>query len=274
MSDDGGRRNGASGADAARRHGRDLEAVNAKLRELIESLRAERERRLRAEPGAEPASPPPGGGTAAPPARPEAELALAHGALAEGRVEGERLRARLAEIEGEHRRLCDDFVAVEEQNSELAALYAALVRLHGTLDRSEVLDAIQEIVVNIVGSEELAVYELAPDGKELVLARSCGVDGSRRGRIRVGGGTVGRVAATGRAFLAGRGESPDDPDLTACIPLALGGRVTGAVAIYRLLGQKPLLSDADGRIFELLGTHAASALYLTGLHERTRAGAR
>jgi hypothetical protein len=49
--------------------------------------------------------------------------------------------------------------------------------------------------------------------------------------------------------------------------------VTGAIALFRLLPQKPALEDVDHELFELLATHAATALYCTRLHQGVRARA-
>jgi hypothetical protein len=53
--------------------------------------------------------------------------------------------------------------------------------------------------------------------------------------------------------------------------LTLDGRVTGAIAIFKLLPQKAGIEDLDREIFELLATHAATALYCTGLHAKLAA---
>ena len=59
------------------------------------------------------------------------------------------LERQVAEIEKESRVFREQFELVEAQNSNLANLYVASYRLHGTLDRKEVLAAIQEIVANL-----------------------------------------------------------------------------------------------------------------------------
>ena len=75
--------------------------------------------------------------------------------------------------------------------------------------------------------------------------------------------------------MAGPGGAPgEEPGLTACIPLKLEDRVVGAIALFRLLPQKSGFESLDMELFELLGTHAATALYASGLHERVSAGAR
>ena len=60
--------------------------------------------------------------------------------------------------------------------------------------------------------------------------------------------------------------------MTACLPLTLDGRVTGAIVLFSLLPHKPGLRELDFELFDLLGTHAATALYCTSLHGRVTAG--
>lgn len=248
--------------------GRKLRTVHDQLRNLIDSLRLERERRVREGPAA-------AGSTAAEAAPPDAEpdvadldkrrlsveLAEARAEIERHRAEAERLRKRLAEMEQEHRQLSDEYVAVEEQNSELASLFVALDRLYSSADRREALAAVQEIVVNMVGSEELGVYEIDASGA-LQLAHGFGLADSRPDRYAPGSGTVARVAASGVPFVAGPDGAPEDPDLTAAIPLKAAGRAAGVLAIWRLLGHKPFLTDLDKRLFTVLEGHAARPLSL------------
>jgi hypothetical protein len=256
--------------------GRDLQQVNEKLRELIRSLRTEKERLSESRLSA--AAPAPAAAEPAPPAavdlekkRLAAELALAREAVEHATAERARLRDRLAEIEAEHQRVSDDYVAVEERHSELAQLFVALERIHGAPTRAEVLTALQEIVINVVGTEELALLEVR-DGK-LVLAHAFGVAPGPLRELALGEGAIGRTARTGRLYVAGRDGSPDDADrdLTACIPLRVGDRVTAVLAIFRLLGHKPGLGESDQAVFDLLSAHAGLALHLRAQAERAGA---
>ena len=43
----------------------------------------------------------------------------------------------------------------------------------------------------------------------------------------------------------------------------LEGRVTGAITVFNLLGQKPGLEPVDLQLFDLLASHAATALHCT-----------
>src|ERR1051325_8315784 len=74
--------------------------------------------------------------------------------------ENDRLRARVTEAEEESRDFAARYVDVEQQNTNLAHLYVASYQLHGTLDRERILAAIKEVIINLIGSEELAIWEV------------------------------------------------------------------------------------------------------------------
>lgn len=250
----------------ADRHGRDLKKVNDRLRELISSLKSDKERHT-AGPSVTPVPAPlhaDGDPDDLEKRRLASELAAARESIARANEQREALRERLAEIEAENRRICDELVAAQEQSSQVAQLYAALERIHGSVSRPETLAAVQEIVINVVGSEELAVFERR--GDTVALAQSFGVDPGPLRAIRVGEGTIGNAVATGKLYVAGRDAqpSPGEEDITAVVPLRAGPDVVGALVIFRLLGHKPGLDEADQAIFDLLATHAGVALRLRG----------
>jgi hypothetical protein len=182
-----------------------------------------------------------------------------------------RLREELARTEDRKREFSAQFAEVERQNSNLANLYVASYRLHGTLDREEILAGVQEILANLVGCEQTAVFDLTEDRSALRLVSANGIERDRYRTVPLGRGPIGAAAASGEAFLAGPGageRSPEEPDLTACIPLRLDGRVIGAIAMFRLLPQKAGIEELDRELFDLLATHAATALYCADLHAR------
>ncbi len=180
------------------------------------------------------------------------------------RCEGELVRTRRGLDEAQLRatQLDRDCAAAEAGRAELAKLLVATTALHQTLRRDDVLEALQEILINLIGTEDFAVFEVEPDG-ELSLAASFG--GDRDGRL-ADTGPVRDVVASGEARL-------DDSDgLAACVPLAVDGRVTGALAVYTLLPQKQGFEAFDHELFGLLATHAATALYAARLHAAARDG--
>jgi transcriptional regulator with GAF, ATPase, and Fis domain len=183
------------------------------------------------------------------------------------------LRRQLAEVEAANQHSSRQYFEVEQQNNNLANLYVASYQLHSTLDRGEVLAAIQEIVINLIGSEELAIYELGADGTALRLVGSFGIDPVAYATVPLGSGIIGRTAVSGEIYLSGNpgkgndfARAPREANLTACVPLKLGDQVSGALAVFRLLPQKNGLEAIDYELFNLLAAHAGTALYLTRLH--------
>jgi hypothetical protein len=184
-----------------------------------------------------------------------------------------QLVSRLGSIDGDNRRFLEQFVALEQQNANLANLYVASYRLHETLDEREVIAALQEILLNLVGSDEHGVFTLDEDARHLSLIASNGIQPEAYQDLSVGEGWIGQTIATGRTFIRAPGVPalvPREAALTACIPLKIGDSITGAIAVFRLLPQKPCLEDVDHEIFDLLASQAATALYCTSLHARVR----
>ncbi len=245
--------------------------MSERLREVISSLRSEQQRIAADVPGqAAPRAPAPDAGDLER-RRLASELALAREAVAHASEERDRLRTRVDDLEAEHRTLSDDYVAAQERTTELAQLFVALERLHGGRSRADVVAAVQEIVINMVGSEELALFERRGDALELL--KAFGVDPGPIHTIALGDGAIGRTGASGAPWIAGRDAAadPHDPDLTACIPLRVGDEVVGALAIWRLLGHKPVLDEQDHAVFGLLSAHAGLALRLRAAQDDARA---
>jgi GAF domain-containing protein len=177
-------------------------------------------------------------------------------------------------LEQEHRAIASRLVEMERQNAHLGSLFVACHQLLGCVDREDVLTTIQEIVVNLIGSEELAIFECR-DGR-LQLAACRGLERNVYQQIPIDAGKIGRAATSGRAWIAGDAssdaETPIESGLSACVPMRLDGRVIGVIAVFRLLPQKNGFSRVDLELFDLLGVQAATALYSASLRaERTDA---
>ena len=192
------------------------------------------------------------------------EIAALQSELTNNRTLQSQLVEKIQEIRSETDRRFSEYAKLETVNANLANLYVASYQLHSTLDRETVLAAIQEIVVNLIGSEEFAVFEREPDGRYR-LAASVGLsDGSPL----VSHERVAHATSSGETWV-----SAHHGDLTACIPLKIDGGVTGFIVICRLLAHKSGLEPLDLELFDLLGTHAAMALYASSLQQRFTAEA-
>ena len=192
------------------------------------------------------------------------------------RTAREQLKTQVSAIEYENRRISEHYVEIERQNNDLAHLYVASYRLHETLNRDEVIQVVQEIVANLIGSEEMAIFEM--QNGELKLLASHGIDAGnlqttsldikRDGRVHE---LIEEIVRSGNCYVASsplEGQpSTEGTGLTACVPLKVEGEVTGGIAVFRLLSQKRGLEPLDLELLDLLATHAAVALYCSGRND-------
>src|SRR5512134_1214026 len=81
-------------------------------------------------------------------------------------AENERLRTLVDSLKAES----------EAQVSGLASLYVAVTSVHGALDRPTMLSSVQEIVTNLIGSEEMAIFEADAARGRLTLLASMGIE--------------------------------------------------------------------------------------------------
>jgi len=178
------------------------------------------------------------------------------------------LMRRLTEVEIENQRVAAQFLDVETQNTNLANLYVASHQLRSSLKRADVVSVIEEIIVNLIGSEDFSIYEAVKGEERLVLIDSFAARGPHDvDEIRFGEGVIGSVAATGTPYIA-TGELASRSGITACIPLHIDGALLGVIAIFRLLPQKSNALEAlDHELFDLLAAQAGVALYCSRLHE-------
>jgi hypothetical protein len=181
----------------------------------------------------------------------------------------ETLKERLAVLEAAHAECADRIRGLHDRNTDLVRLTVASQRLAASVQRDEVLATIEEIVVDLVGSEELAVFELPEmdgdvEAMRLAHLRGVSADSSRLARAA---GPIRYALGVGQTLVArSRRRGADDVDggLTAAIPLKLDGHVTGALAIFGLVEHKPALTPVDHELFEILSRQGGMALHVAG----------
>ncbi|HEY3137409.1 MAG TPA: GAF domain-containing protein [Blastocatellia bacterium] len=174
------------------------------------------------------------------------------------------LEQRFSRVEAENKDFAQRYVEVEEQNESLANLYVASHRLHSTLDSTEVVECIKEILLNMVGSEDFGLFVFDDETNELVRAGHEGETAARaeKARIMSGEGIEGGVATHGESFFGDHASE----EACACVPLKIKDRVIGVITIYALLPHKKELTQLDHKLLELLAGHAASALISSKLY--------
>ncbi len=183
-------------------------------------------------------------------------------------LEAERADAmeRLARTEEENQQFVSRYLEVEEENNNLANLYISSFQLHSTLDLSETLNTVLEIVINLVGAERFAVYVVDEKTGRLEAVAAEGGNVEEFPAEQVGSGPIGSCLESGEiAYPAPPGQAePGQP--VVCIPLQVQERRVGAIAIFTLLQQKQGFTPLDHELFSLLAGHAATAIFAAQLH--------
>ena len=208
----------------------------------------------------------------------EGSLVSLQDELAQERAERAKLFARIESMEQLRATSAEEYAVVEEQNNNLASLYSATYSLHGTLDREEIFAVIKEIVANLIGSEEIGIFEYDEE-TGLRLVASLGLDEKAFEELSLDEGIICESVRSGRAHFADRNESETRPaayeaGLSASVPLTVGDMKIGAIAVFQLLPQKEGIEPIDYELFDLLGSQASVALYTARLHSQYGSGTR
>jgi nitrate/nitrite-specific signal transduction histidine kinase len=182
----------------------------------------------------------------------------------------EELKKRYLEVEEENKDFATQYIQVEEQNNNLANLYIASYQLHSTLDFSEVIQIITEIIINLIGAEKFSIFLLDEKKQELGGVATEGIDLDIGRNIALGEGIVGTVAEKGEIYLVEADKIEESYDLNrpiACVPLMIKKHLIGIIVVYKLLEQKKEgFSSIDYELFSLLAGHAATAIYSAKLY--------
>jgi hypothetical protein len=186
------------------------------------------------------------------------------------RAEQDKLLEMLAAVDRDYKRFEEQFYEVERQNANLSTLYAAGYALHACFRRDAVLAAIQEIVINLLGSEEFAIVRA---DERLSLLASFGLRPGTLVGLTRDSGIIGRAFTEGSPLALPHGMPTDVTRVRVCIPLSLDGRVVGFVLIFSFLPQKDDLSALDHELFSLVGNQAGAALHVSETFTEVPVGA-
>ena len=216
----------------------------------------------------------------------------ADGAGVEGTAGGQAARsdwiAKIDELQRENRGLLAGLRAaedrsqtwetshaeIEERHNDLANLYVASYQLHASFDPNEVVAAISEIVINLIGAEVFALYSCDTGSCDTGSGRlnpvaSQGRPLSAFAAITIGTGVIGSAVADGALFVAPpvapEDEVRSEGEPVVVIPLYVRGNALGAIALYKLFDQKSGVSELDRQLFGLLASHAATAILASRL---------
>lgn len=188
-----------------------------------------------------------------------------------------QLAERLAAVEQERDALRRDFAELEQRHNDLASLYVAADQLHGTFDEKAVVTAIEEIVINLIGCEQFGVFDLDPASGQMRLIRSFGLPRHIKETLDASQGILGRAVATGEVILTSPANAASllahERGLTACVPLMVSSRVSGAILLFELLPQKSgRLAPVDTELLALLAAQAGAAVHASRALARSERG--
>lgn len=182
----------------------------------------------------------------------------------------EQLKARYLEVEEENKDFAAQYIQVEEQNNNLANLYIASYQLHSTLDFSEVIQIITEIIINLIGAEKFSIFLLDEKRQELGGVAAEGMDSDIGRHIILGEGIIGTAAEKGEIYLMEAKKIEESYRQTrpiACVPLMIKKHLIGIIVVYKLFEQKKEgFTNIDYELFSLLAGHAATAIYSAKLY--------
>lgn len=153
---------------------------------------------------------------------------------------------------------------IERNHFLLMRLNAANARLIQSLEQNDVFEAIAEIIANLMGSEEIAVFDYHPAEQNFSLAWASGVEAEALQPFLCGAGMFGRAVQQGLSQFQERQPEaallPYEKNLTACVLLKSSGEIIGMIAIFGLLPQKNNLEWADFELLKFLEIYGAVAI--------------
>jgi hypothetical protein len=182
------------------------------------------------------------------------------------------LERRVTALEAENIQLTERALGAEQRLARAAQLYASVVELHLVSETDEVVTVIKEIVANLLGCEEMGVYDVQPLGPVCTYVDGIGLDATTFGNLPPTHPLV-REALVSRAVVVpsdSHAEPLNGLPVSAIVPLVDGNEVCGLVILFSLLRQKTKIESADRDLLEALATHAGRALIHARLRERTR----
>jgi nitrate/nitrite-specific signal transduction histidine kinase len=175
--------------------------------------------------------------------------------------------ARLAQAENDREELSNRLVEIEHQVGRLMTLYVATYQLHATLDPADVQSTIAEIAVNLLGAEQFALLLRDEEANALEIRMQEGaIAAPWAGAATYAGGDP-LIDASLIDGVLRFGPVEGSPVLVV-VPLRVQDVTVGALVITRLFEHKGKLEEEDRELLDLLGAHAASALFASRVYAR------
>jgi hypothetical protein len=143
-------------------------------------------------------------------------------------------------------------------------LEVAQRRLADSADHEDVLEALRDIVTNLLGSEEIALFNVEKGQRALSLRWSFGIDAARHKTLVAGTSWLQRVI-DGEPYVEGASACQQDSDLigafNAFVPIRLGDQTVAVLGIRSLLPQKGGLDELDVKLLRFVSGEVGKVLF-------------
>ena len=72
-------------------------------------------------------------------------------------------------MQSENQEFAESYVSMQEKQATLSSLYAASYELHASLELPAVLNSLQEIIINLLGSESFGIYLFGGSSDQIIV---------------------------------------------------------------------------------------------------------
>jgi transcriptional regulator with GAF, ATPase, and Fis domain len=201
----------------------------------------------------------------------DSELVLPPDRSAEMQTELETVNTEMALVKKDRDLLASQLSDAVVQTARSMNLYVATYQLHGTLDPEEVLEAIAEIVGDLIGAKSFMILlrDRETDGWKVALQEDLPthtmelLSGSQ---YRGGDPVIDATLADSRL----RVEAHGNESAIAAVPLRMEHSIVGVLAVFRILAHKVDGLNEDRELLDMLSDHAGSALLAAEVFTSTR----
>ena len=142
---------------------------------------------------------------------------------------------------------------------------AACKRLRECANQREACEVVREIVSNLLGCEEMALFEVDRNQGHLSLIWSFGIEPKAFHLPSVFKDEALPRVMAGEVYLqhdgVDAGHFSHGRKISAVVPIKFRGKIAGALALLRLLPQKAAIDELDRGVFAVLSREAGEPLF-------------
>lgn len=164
---------------------------------------------------------------------------------------------------------------LERDHFLLKRLYAASAGIINAVEDGDVHAAIGEILGNLIGSEEVALFHYHKADRRFACAWSTGLTDELLEQLKHGTPIMRRTVEEGmtqfRDLQINSRLEPSEQNLTASVILKSSRQVVGVILIFGLLPQKNGFEWVDYELLKFLETYGAVAIQLQNLQKNAGA---